>query len=339
METVLITGGAGFIGSNFVRWHLREHPQAKVINLDKLTYAGNLANLSDIASDPRYRFVQGDICDAKLVHELMREVTRVVHFAAETHVDRSILAAGDFLTTDVMGTFALLEAARAAGNIRRFVHISTDEVYGNADDGPSREDSPLNPRSPYAASKTGADRLAFACWCTHGLPVVITRCSNNFGPYQYPEKLIPFFVTNALLGETLPLYGSGLNIRDWIHVDDHCAAVDFLLYADGVDGEVFNVGAGCEKSNREIADIIISELGADPALLKSVPDRAGHVLRHAVTSAKLQARGWRPQHTNFRAALAATIRWYRDNETWWRAIREKSAEYRRFKQEYYQNRK
>ncbi len=339
METILVTGGAGFIGSNFVRHHLQQHPDARVINLDKLTYAGNPANLEDVAADPRYRFVHGDIGDAKLVAELMREATRVVHFAAETHVDRSIMAAGEFLTTDVIGTFTLLEAAREAGSIRRFVHISTDEVYGNADDGPSREDSPLNPRSPYAASKTGADRLAFAYWCTHQLPVVITRCSNNFGPYQYPEKLISFFVTNALLGETLPLYGDGSNIRDWIHVADHCAAVDFLLYAEHVDGEVFNVGADCERTNREIAEIIISELGVDPGLLKPVPDRAGHVLRHAVTSAKLQARGWRPRHTDFRAALAQTIRWYREHEAWWRAIREKSAEYQRFKQEYYRNRK
>ena len=324
---LLVSGGAGFIGSNFVHYLLREHPEYQCVVLDKLTYAGNLENLADIEHLPNYQFVHGDICDADSVADAIHAADAVVHFAAETHVDRSIAEAGSFVETDVYGTLVLLEAARSKG-IQRFVHISTDEVYGDCGNTPSREDDALMPRSPYAASKAGADRLAFSYHCTYGTPVVITRCSNNFGPYQYPEKLIPLFVTNAFEGKALPVYGHGKNTRDWIHVEDHCRALDLVLHADGVEGEVFNVGAGEEHSVLEIADIILSVLGKSGDLIEHVPDRPGHVRRHAVATGKTRTQlGWAPQE-DFHTALTHTVLWYVRHPDWWRRI--KSGEFREY---------
>jgi dTDP-glucose 4,6-dehydratase len=329
---VLITGGAGFIGSNFVHYVLREHPGYEVVVLDKLTYAGNLENLEGLDARPNYRFLRGDVCDAEAVAKAIRGADAVVHFAAETHVDRSIIEAGSFVQTDVYGTFVLLEAARAQG-VRRFVHISTDEVYGDCGDRASRETDPLMPRSPYAASKAGADRLVFSYFCTYALPVVITRCSNNYGRYQYPEKLIPLFVTNALEGKRLPVYGHGQNTRDWIFVEDHCRALDRVLHAEGVEGEVFNVGAHEERSVLEIADLILEVLDAPRALIEHVPDRLGHVRRHAVDTTKIRERlGWKPCK-DFRSALAETIRWYVENPGWWQRI--KSGEFRTYYERLY----
>jgi dTDP-glucose 4,6-dehydratase len=316
---VLVTGGAGFIGSNFVRHLLREHPGYECIVLDKLTYAGNLENLHGLDSLPNFRFLRGDVCDADAVADAMHGADAVVHFAAETHVDRSIVNAGVFVETDVFGTFVFLEAARSKG-IRRFVHISTDEVYGDCGERPSREDDPLMPRSPYAASKAGADRLAFSYFCTYGLPVVITRCTNNYGPYQHPEKLIPLFITNAIEGKTLPVYGHGNNTRDWIYVEDHCRALDLVLHAEGVEGEVFNIGSHEEHSVLEIADFILSALDRPKGLVQHVPDRLGHVRRHAVDTAKIRERlGWKPEE-GFWRALGRTVHWYTQHAGWWQRI-------------------
>ena len=317
---VLVTGGAGFIGSNFVHYLLEKHADYQVVVLDKLTYAGNLENLQDLAEHPNYRFVRGDICDPQTVDNAISDCQAVVNFAAETHVDRSIVEPGAFLMTDVYGTYVLLEAVRRHG-VSRFVQISTDEVYGNAEapDGtsrPSLETDALKPRSPYAASKAGADRLAFSYWATYGTPVVISRCSNNYGPYQYPEKLIPLFVCNALQDKPLPVYGSGQNTRDWIHVLDHCAAIDLLLHSEGCDGEVFNIGTSTEKSILQIASIILETLGKPRSLLQYVVDRPGHVLRHAVDSAKMRrALGWQPS-IPFEEGIVETVRWYVDNQRW-----------------------
>lgn len=333
MKTILVTGGAGFIGSNFVRYMLKKHDYS-LINLDKLTYAGNRDNLTDIESDKRYRFVQGDICERKEVDELMRQADAVVNFAAETHVDRSILDAGEFVRTDVYGTYCLLESARVHG-VEKFIQISTDEVYGDCGGEASREDSPIMPRSPYAASKAGADRMAFSYWTTYESPVIITRCTNNLGPYQYPEKLIPLFVTNAIDDLPLPVYGSGKNTRDWIHVEDHCEAIDVILHSAGQEGEVFNVGATSEHGVLEIAGIILKTLGKPKELLKHVDDRLGHVKRHAVAVDKLFSRlGWKAKH-DFNDALVSTIGWYRENEAWWRKIKEKQKEYKEFMEKYY----
>jgi dTDP-glucose 4,6-dehydratase len=340
MKTILVTGGAGFIGSNFVYYMLRKYPDLKIINLDKLTYAGNLENLDGLNGDARHEFVKGDVCDRHLVGELMKRCDAVVHFAAETHVDRSILSAGEFIQTDVFGTFTLLEAVRDCGGaIRRFVHISTDEVYGDAGDEPSKETDALMPRSPYAAAKSGADRLAFSYFTTHGLPVIITRCSNNFGPFQYPEKLIPLFVTNAIDDKPLPVYGSGKNTRDWIFVDDHCEAVDACLRAGGKhNGETFNVGASKEYSVLDITGFILDYLGKPDSLMKHVEDRLGHVKRHAVAPDKIKnALGWEAK-TDFESAMKKTVQWYIDNESWWRRIKEKQEDYKKFMEKYYGNR-
>lgn len=326
-HTILVTGGAGFIGSNFVRYILHTLPDARVTVLDKLTYAGHLDNLMDVSEDERYTFIQGDICDPSVVVQAMRGCDWVVNFAAETHVDRSILDANAFVRTDVEGAFVLLEAARKQ-HISRFIQISTDEVYGNAQapDGtsrPSLETDALIPLSPYAASKAGADRLAFSYWATYGLPVVITRCSNNYGPYQYPEKQLPLYITNALAGRPLPVYGDGLNTRDWIHVDDHCTALLALLQAQPelVLGEVFNIGTGEERSILENAHLILAELGLSENLISFVPDRLGHVRRHAVNASKLAARlGWAPT-IPFAVGIAATVAWYRSHDEWLRCLR------------------
>lgn len=327
--TIMVTGGAGFIGSNFVHYLLRTLPEAQVVVFDTLTYAGNLENLADLCNDKRLSFVQGDIRDRKAVNEVMHSCDWVVNFAAETHVDRSIIAPNAFVTTDVIGTFHLLEAAKAY-HIQRFLQISTDEVYGNAEapDGssrPSLESDALNPLSPYAASKAGADRLAFSYWATYGLPVIITRCSNNYGPYQYPEKQLPLFITNALAGRPLPVYGNGKHTRDWIHVEDYCNALLLLLQAplESVAGEVFNIGAHEERSVLENAQAILEILGLSERLITSVADRPGHVQRHAVNTDKLtRVLGWQPRWT-FRTGLQQTINWYREHAAWMQHIREK----------------
>ncbi len=325
-HALLVTGGAGFIGSNFVRAMLEQHPDYQITVLDKLTYAGNRANLSAVEGHPGLRFIQGDICDPAAVAEAMQGCDWLVNFAAETHVDRSIVAPDAFIKTDVEGTFVLLEAARST-NIDLFLQISTDEVYGDAraPDGtsrPSLETDALLPLSPYAASKAGADRLAFSYWATYGLPVVITRCSNNYGPAQYPEKQLPLFILNALHDRPLPVYGDGQNTRDWIHVRDHCAALDTILHAPGeqTHGQVFNIGAGEERSIVQNAQAILDILGKPRDLITFVPDRLGHVRRHAVNSARLrQTLGWEPE-IPFAEGLRQTIGWYQTHQDWLAAI-------------------
>jgi len=323
---VLVTGGAGFIGSHFVRFALRTHPDWQIVNLDKLSYAGNLENLTNLPDATRHQFVKGDIADHELVARLWsRGVDVVVNFAAETHVDRSILWADDFIKTDVLGAFTLLEAAREFG-VKKFIQISTDEVYGSIASGSFSEESPLNPRNPYSASKAGADRLAFSYFTTHNVPVIITRCSNNFGPNQYPEKFIPLFITNALEGKPFPLYVDGRNVRDWIYVEDHCAAIDFLI-SDGKPGETYNIAGGNEVENIEIARGIVRTLGKPESLIQLVEDRPGHDRRYSLNAGKLAARGWQP-HRDFPRALEATIDWYVQNESWWRKI--KSGDFKKY---------
>ncbi len=336
-KTLLVTGGAGFIGSNFIHYLLKKYPQAKVVNLDKLTYAGNLDNLRSVEKEPHYRFVKGDVRDQAVIRELYTKVQGVVHFAAETHVDRSILDAGEFVLTDVFGTFVLLDALKSAPHIEFFLHVSTDEVYGSRDEGFFAEGDALNPSSPYAASKAGADRLAYAYHITYGLPVIILRPSNNFGPYQYPEKFIPLFVTHALEGKALPLYGKGTNVRDWLYVEDNCRGVD-LLMRRGKIGEAYNIGAGNEVRNIHVAEKICDLLGKSRSLIKFVPDRLGHDRRYALDCSRIRALGWTPT-ADFDEALASTVRWYRDNEEWWRKIIERSRSFQSFYNEYYKERK
>ena len=288
---LLVTGGSGFIGSNFVRHVLATHPGDSVVNLDKLTYAGNPANLADVAHDPRYAFVQGDVCDAKLVRDVARGVDAVINFAAESHVDRSLMEPDAFLKTDVFGVFTLLEAVKDLG-IPRFVHISTDEVYGSVERGSSRESDPLRPSNPYSASKAGGDLLALAYWQTHRIPVVITRSSNNFGPFQYPEKVVPLFITNALEDEPLPLYGDGKNVRDWLYVLDNCSAIDLVL-RQGKDGEVYNIGGGNEVENVVLTRQILRLAGKPDSLIQPVKDRPGHDRRYSLDSKKVQQLGWK----------------------------------------------
>jgi len=319
MGKLVVTGGMGFIGSAFVRRRLAAR-EDDVVVVDKLTYAGNPNNLKDVREDPRLTFVQGDVCDRGLMDRVVKGADAVVHFAAETHVDRSILDAGSFVVTDVVGTYTVLEASRKA-DVGRFLHISTDEVYGEAGDTPCSEDAPLMPKSPYAASKAGADRLVWSYFTTYGFPAVISRCTNNYGPYQHPEKLIPLFVTNALEDRPLPMYGTGRSTRDWIHVDDHCEALDRLLSADGVEGEVFNVGADQERDVRSVGESILTILHKPAGLLKPVEDRPGHVARHAVDWSKLRTRlGWRPSR-DFDAGLRETVEWYRANPWWWKPVK------------------
>jgi dTDP-glucose 4,6-dehydratase len=328
MVEVLVTGGAGFIGSNFVRYALRRHPDWRVTTLDKLTYAGRRENLHDVMSDPRHAFVHGDIVDAPVSAPLVERAEIVVHFAAETHVDRSILAAGEFIRTDVEGTFALLEAARRAPGLRRFVQISTDEVYGSVPTGASVETDELRPRNPYSASKAGADRLAYSYWATYEVPVVITRASNNYGPYQFPEKVIPLFVTNALDDLPVPLYGDGRQIRDWLHVDDHCRAID-LLIERGTPGEVYNIGGGNEVMNVDLTHRILGALGKPESLIRPVQDRPGHDRRYCLDTGKLRGLGWAPQ-VAFDDGLRETVDWYRRNEWWWRPTKEQDPAFRSY---------
>ncbi len=329
---IVVTGGAGFIGSNFVRHLLRTHDDVEVVNLDKLTYAGNLENLRDVEDDPRYSFVRGDICDAGVVRSALAGADAVVNFAAETHVDRSISGPQDFIRTDVLGTHTLLEAVRELG-VGRYLQISTDEVYGSIDEGSFTEDSDLDPSSPYSASKAGADLLVLAYHRTFGTPVLVTRSSNNYGASQYPEKIIPLFISNALDDRPLPVYGDGRNVRDWLYVEDNCAAIDLVL-REGVPGNVYNVGGGNEVENLDLTRRILELLGKDAGLIRYVTDRPGHDRRYSVDCAKLRALGWVPA-TSFEEGLAATVAWYRDHRAWWEPI--KSGEFRRYYEEQYRD--
>ena len=336
----LVTGGAGFIGSNFVRYLFQKYGEgAQVVNLDKLTYAGIRENLAEYEGRANYRFVHGDIAKPEDVAEAYKGVDGsgvdvVVNFAAETHVDRSLMEAGTFIETDVHGVLVLLEEARKhAPRLKRFIQISTDEVYGSIDTGSFSETDPLNPRNPYSASKAGGDRMAYAYSQTYGLPVIVTRASNNFGPWQYPEKLIPLFVTNAIDDQPLPLYGDGRNVRDWLYVEDHCAAVDFLIER-GVDGETYNIGGGNERENRDITQKILELTGKPDTLIKRVADRQGHDRRYSIDMSKVESMGFRCA-TNFDDALRRTVQWYVENETWWRAIKERSAEFKAYYEKQY----
>jgi dTDP-glucose 4,6-dehydratase len=332
---ILVTGGAGFIGSNFVRRLLAGSPDAHVVVLDALTYAGRRENLDGL-SDRALTFVHGDIRDAQAVARAMAGCDLVLNFAAESHVDRSIETPGEFIQTDVFGVFVLCEEARRIG-VKRFVQVSTDEVYGEVLEGFSTEEWPLNPRSPYAASKAGGDRLAYAYWCTYGLPVVVTRCSNNYGPRQYPEKLVPLFVTNAIDDEPLPVYGTGLNRRDWLHVDDHCDALLTLLTFAGVDGETFNIGAQHELDVLTITDTLLRLLDKPRTLIRYVEDRLGHDRRYAVDSSRLtRVTGWTPR-ISFEEGIVQTVEWFRANESWWRPI--KQGDFRAYYERMYGQRK
>ena len=330
---LLVTGGAGFIGSNFIRYLLSEHPEDSVVNLDKLTYAGNPANLADVEHDPRYAFVHGDICDGKLVRDVARGVDAVVNFAACTHVDRSLMEPDEFLRTDVFGVFTLLEAVRDL-RVPRLLHVSTDEVYGSILHGSAREGDPLRPSNPYSASKAAGDLMALAYWQTHGVPVVITRSSNNFGPYQYPEKIVPLFITNALENTPLPLYGDGRNVRDWLYVLDNCTAIDTVLRR-GKDGEVYNIGGGHEVENVELTHEILRLLDRPETLIRPVTDRPGHDRRYALDSTRVWQLGWSPRYP-FAAALETTVRWYREHESWWRPL--KSGQFRAYYERQYGSR-
>jgi len=330
-----VTGGAGFIGSNFVRYMIQKYPSYRIIVLDALTYAGNRDNLKDLEKNPRYEFHHGNICDASIVDTLVSKVDAVINFAAETHVDRSIHDAAGFVHTDVLGTKVLLDAAKQY-KIDRYLQISTDEVYGSIDEGEFTETHPLLPNSPYSASKAGGDMMVRAYHVTYGIPAMITRASNNYGPYQYPEKLIPLFVTNAIDDLQVPLYGDGMNVRDWLYVIDHCEAVDHVLH-HGVVGEIYNIGGGNEKTNRDITGIILKTLKKPDSLIKPVADRPGHDRRYAVDCTKINKLGWNPSH-RFEEAIIETINWYVKNESWWRAIKEKQMAFQEFMKTNYENR-
>ena len=320
-KTLLVTGGAGFIGSNFIHYMMAKYPDYTIINYDKLTYAGNLENLRDVENSPNYRFVKGDIADAKLVNEVFEssKIDAVVNFAAESHVDRSIEEPGVFIQTDVYGTFVLLEAVRKF-NSKLFFQISTDEVYGSILDGSFKETDPLLPNSPYSASKAGAEMIVRSYFKTYNTPIIVTRTSNNFGPYQYPEKLIPLFVTNLIDNIKVPLYGDGLNVRDWIYVEDNCAALDIALH-NGRIGQIYNIGAGNEKPNVWITKKIIELTGKDESMIKPVADRLGHDRRYSVDCSKIETElGWKCSY-DFEEALEKTVDWYVNNESWWRPLK------------------
>jgi len=335
----LVTGGAGFIGSNFIRFLFGKYgDEAQVVNLDKLTYAGIRENLAEYEGKKNYRFLHGDITNPKDVADAYGDgVDVVVNFAAETHVDRSLMEAGSFIHTDVHGVLVLLEEARKhAPKLKRFVQISTDEVYGSIESGSFKEADPLQPRNPYSASKAGGDRMAYAYGQTYELPVIVTRASNNFGPWQYPEKLIPLFVTNAIDNLPLPLYGDGKNVRDWLFVEDHCAAIDFLIER-GKNSEVYNIGGGNELENRHITSAILKLLDKPETLIKPVADRQGHDRRYSLDTTKLEKLGFKCD-TDFDKALRQTVQWYVENPKWWRAIKERSAEFRAYYDKQYANR-
>ena len=324
MTTILVTGGAGFIGSCFVRHMLKKHPDYKIINLDALTYCGNIENLKDIENNPNYRFVHGNICDYKLVRELISECDCVVNFAAESHVDNSIKHPEIFVETNVQGTLNLLQASKEKG-VERFLQVSTDEVYGTlGKTGYFYETTPLAPNSPYSASKASADMLVRAYHETYKMPTLNTRCSNNYGPYQYPEKLIPFFISQLLKGEKVPVYGDGLNVRDWLYVYDHCEAIDVVLHK-GKIGEVYNIGGHNEKTNMEITHLILDAMGKDESSIKYVEDRLGHDRRYAISNDKITSElGWAPSVT-FEQGIKMTIDWYLNNQNWIKSIEEKKA--------------
>lgn len=336
MTKVLVTGGAGFIGSNFIRHVLSERSDWTITNLDKLTYAGNLENLKDVQDNPRYHFVKGDIADRKFISELLKQHFQVlVNFAAESHVDRSITDASPFIETNIKGTQVLLEAARQY-RVDLFVQVSTDEVYGSLEpEEKFTEETPLSPNSPYSASKAAADLLCHAYHRTYGLPMIITRCSNNYGPYQFPEKLIPLVITNALEGREIPVYGDGLNVRDWIYVVDHCRAIERVI-SQGRSGEVYNIGGNCERTNIELVRRILQILNKPESLIKFVADRPGHDRRYAMDITKIERElGWRPA-ISFEEGLEATVRWYMDNESW--CQRARSGEYVEYYKRQYANR-
>ena len=314
---LLVTGGVGFIGSNFIRHILSKYGDYHVTNLDSLTYCGNLDNLKDIEKDKRYRFVKGDITDPKAVDKLVKDCDCVINFAAETHVDRSIKDPAAFVRTNVFGTYTLLEAVKKSGT-GLYIQISTDEVYGSVLKGSSKETDPMEPNSPYSASKAGADLLARSYFVTYKMPVIITRSSNNFGPYQYPEKIIPLFITNLLQDKKVPLYADGMNVRDWLYVMDNCEAIDTVMHK-GKAGEIYNIGVGGETTNIELTRAILALSGKDESMIEYVKDRPGHDKRYALDITKIKSLGWSPKH-DFKSALELTIKWYRDNESWWRKL-------------------
>lgn len=335
MKKLLVTGGAGFIGSNFVRHILNTRDDCAVVVLDALTYAGHLENLEDVKDDPRFSFIKGDIRNSDDVSTPVADADIVINFAAESHVDRSIYDPEAFITTDVMGVYALMEAARSHG-VEKFIQISTDEVYGDVEEGFSTEVDPVSPNSPYSATKAGGELLARAYWRTYGVPVVVTRGSNTYGPYQQPEKLVPLFVSNAIDDKSLPVYGDGMQIRDWLHVIDHCTGVE-LAMDKGEPGEIYNVGGDNQRPNIEIIKIILEVTGKDDSLIKHVEDRPGHDRRYALDSTKLLELGWERKH-DFDIGMRDTIRWYMENQDWWRSIKE-SDEHRRFSDQWYADRK
>jgi dTDP-glucose 4,6-dehydratase len=335
--TILVTGGAGFIGSNFVRWMLRYHPDDRVMNVDKLTYAGNLENLEDVEDNTQYHFIKTDICDRMAMEALFQKspVSAIVNFAAESHVDRSILGAAEFIETNVGGTNVLLELAREY-QVKRFIQVSTDEVYGSlGSDGKFTERTQLHPNSPYSASKASADLMALAYHHTFGIPVIVTRCSNNYGSYQFPEKLIPLMIANAIHDKPLPVYGDGLNVRDWLHVTDHCAAIDAVLQK-GEAGQVYNIGGNNEWRNIDIVKLVLKHLGKAESLIRFVKDRPGHDRRYAIDSTRIQAElGWRPSYT-FERGIKETVEWYLEHQGWWKKIL--SGEYKEYYKKQYEER-
>jgi dTDP-glucose 4,6-dehydratase len=330
---ILVTGGAGFIGSNFIRYVLKKYPEDEIVNLDLLTYAGNLENLKDIEGDSRYKFIKGDIADAELVDKLVKEVDIIVNFAAESHVDRSILDSAAFIHTNVVGTHNLLEAAKKNGG-KRFHHISTDEVFGHlgSNDPAFSEATPYAPRSPYSASKAASDHLVRAYYHTFNLPITISNCSNNFGPYQFPEKLHALFITNLLEGKKIPVYGDGRQVRDWLFVEDHCEAIDLIIHK-GKIGETYCIGGDCEKPNIDITQKILEILGKNEEMIEYVKDRPGHDRRYAIDFSKIkQDLGWQPR-TNFEEGMQKTVKWYQENKDWWKKI--KSGEYLKYYKKQY----
>ncbi|HAZ09713.1 MAG TPA: dTDP-glucose 4,6-dehydratase [Candidatus Omnitrophica bacterium] len=315
---ILVTGGCGFIGSNFIRYMLKKYPAYKIVNLDKLTYCGNPDNLRDIEKDLRYAFIKGDICDKKAVESAIKSCDVVINFAAESHVDRSIEDASAFIRTNIHGVYTLLEASKKH-KIKRFIQISTDETYGSIRKGSFKETSFLHPNSPYSAAKAGGDHLALAYYTTFKLPVIVTRSSNNFGPYQYPEKVVPLFITNLLENKKVPLYGDGLNVRDWLYVIDNCSAIDLVLHK-GKIGEIYNIGGSFEIPNIELTKIILKLIGKTDKMISHVPDRLGHDRRYSLDSAKIKKLGWQPSK-NFNTAIKETINWYKANTTWWQKLK------------------